>query len=140
MFDTSTALGKRAVERLRDEKIIWLTTVDASGAPKPAPVWFLFDGRRIVVYSLDVARRLANIRANPRVALNLNCSPGGGDVIVLHGTARIAEELPAAADSPEYLARYGVWIDEEKSWDGPRGFSEQYSVPVAIEDLSLWGF
>jgi len=41
-LDTSTEFGQRAERRLRDEKLAWLTTVDAKGTPQPIPVWFLW--------------------------------------------------------------------------------------------------
>ena len=39
-----TPLGEHVARRLRDELIVWLTTVGADGTPHPNPVWFLWDG------------------------------------------------------------------------------------------------
>ena len=50
-IDPSTDFGARVERRLRDEIVIWLVTVGPSGAPEPAPVWFLWDGQSFVVYS-----------------------------------------------------------------------------------------
>jgi len=41
--DQSTPFGERVARRLRDERLIWFTTVDAKGTPQPTPVWFLWD-------------------------------------------------------------------------------------------------
>jgi PPOX class probable F420-dependent enzyme len=143
MIDESTALGARILERLRGEKVIWMTTVDR-GAPQPAPVWFLYEGgpsERILVYSKSDARRNANILADPKVALNFNCTPSGGDVHVIRGSARIALELPQAPENEAYLARYREWIEEDETWDGTvEGFAGQYSVPIEITELSIWGW
>ena len=88
MIDETTTLGARVIERLREERVIWLTTVDR-GAPQPAPVWFIYergaDRERIVIYSKTNARRVTNVRDNEQVALNFNCSPGGGQVHVIRG-------------------------------------------------------
>ena len=45
--------GARAVERLSGDRIGWLTTVAANGTPQVSPIWFLWDGNEILVYSLD---------------------------------------------------------------------------------------
>src|SRR6266581_1156609 len=47
--DPSTPFGERVARRLRDERLIWLTTVDAKGIPQPTPVWFLWDGARLIL-------------------------------------------------------------------------------------------
>ena len=53
---------------LREEIVVWLTTVTPAGSPLPMPVWFLWDGAEsIVMYSMNGAR-VRNLEANPRVA------------------------------------------------------------------------
>src|ERR1700737_3057930 len=85
--DPSTLFGERVARRLRDERLIWLTTVDAKGTPQPTPVWFLWDEATstILVYSRADAKRLAHISQNPRVAFNLDGNGKGGDIIVITG-------------------------------------------------------
>jgi PPOX class probable F420-dependent enzyme len=144
MIDESTELGARILERLSQERVIWMTTVD-HGAPQPAPVWFVYergaDSERIIVYSKTAARRIANIMAESKVALNLNCTPGGGQVHVVRGIARIAMELSPVLECEAYIARYRDWVEEEKSWGGTfDGFAAQYSVPIEITDLRVWGW
>ncbi len=144
MIDESTAVGARVLERLRRERVVWMTTVDR-GAPQPAPVWFLYErgveGERIIVYSKTNARRIANIMADAKVALNFNCTPGGGDVAVIRGSARIALELPQVPEFEAYRARYRDWIEEDKAWGGTfEGFAAQYSVPIEITELAVWGW
>jgi PPOX class probable F420-dependent enzyme len=139
MIDESTPLGARILERLREDRVIWMTTVDR-GTPQPAPVWFLYErdmqGERILVYSKTGARRLANIRANSHVALNFNCTPGGGQVHVIRGTARIALERPAVPQNQAYMDRYQDWIEDNADWDNTfEGFAAQYSVPIEITEL-----
>lgn len=135
MAETKEEFAARADRRLREEKTIWLTTVDESGAPRPAPVWFVYDGERIVVYSHHAARRLRNIPRNPRVSLNLNCDEWGGEVVYVHGTARVAPELPPLQRSEAYLAKYRDQIERDSSWNGLEGFAALYSVPVEIGSL-----
>ncbi len=144
MIDESTVLGARVLERLREDRVFWMTTVDRA-APQPAPVWFLYErtdaGERIIVYSKTTARRNANVMANPKVAFNFNCTPGGGEVHVIRGSARVALEIPQASENASYLARYRDWIEEEMDWGGTfEGFAAQYSIPIEITDLAIWGW
>jgi len=144
MIDGTTTLGARILDRLRDERVIWMTTVSGD-TPQPAPVWFLYErdeaGERIIVYSKTDARRNANVRANSHVALNFNSTPGGGQVHVIRGRARIAAELPSVPENPAYLDRYRDWIEEDQTWGGTfEGFAAQYSVPIEITDLAIWGW
>ena len=44
-IDFTTEFGRRALNRLENEQVIWITTTSKSGAPQPSPVWFVWDGR-----------------------------------------------------------------------------------------------
>ena len=144
MIDETTPLGARILERLVEDRVIWMTTVDR-GAAQPAPVWFIYErdhlGERILVYSKTGARRIANIQSDSKVALNFNCTPGGGQVHVIRGTARIALEIRPVPENQAYMDRYRDWIEDEKGWDNSfEGFAAQYSVPIEITDLAIWGW
>jgi PPOX class probable F420-dependent enzyme len=144
MIDETTSLGARILERLREDRVLWMTTVDR-GAPQPAPVWFLYERdterERIIVYSKTGARRIANVGANTHVALNFNCTPGGGQVHVIRGAARIALEIPAVPQNLAYMDRYRDWIEDSTDWGNTfDGFASQYSVPIEITDLEVWGW
>ena len=84
-LDTSTPFGARVERRLREEQIGWLTTVRGDGLPQPSPVWFLWDGETILIYSRPDTPRLRNIAGNPKVALNLDGDGRGGDIVILSG-------------------------------------------------------
>ncbi len=110
MLDTTTGAGRRAERRLRDEEIVWLTTVRSDGQPQSVPVWFLWDGGTFLVYSMPDQQKLRNIRNNLRVALNLNSNPHGGNVVRIEGTAEIAEDAPPATEVGEYVEKYRAAI------------------------------
>ncbi len=144
MIDGSTQLGARILERLRQDRVIWMTTV-GRGAPQPAPVWFLYErderADRIIVYTRTDARRLANLRDNPHVALNFNCTPNGAEVHVIRGRGRIALELPAVLKCEAYMNRYRDWVETDEAWGRTfDGFAAQYSVPIEITELATWGW
>jgi hypothetical protein len=56
MIDLSPAFGARAARHLREETVVWLTTVTPKGVPLPSPVWFLWDGAEsVLTYSMPSA-------------------------------------------------------------------------------------
>lgn len=101
----ATPFGKRVQSRLRDEKVIWLTTVDADGTAQPNPVWFVAEGDGVVVYNQNGASRLKNIQRHPHVTLNFDDDGQGGDVVVMTGTAEIIDNPPANKFQP-YVDKY----------------------------------
>lgn len=137
--DPSTEFGARVARRLDAEMVAWLTVVDAAGVPQPAPIWFLWDGATALVYSDHRARRLAHLAAHPQVALHLNGTATGGDVVVLTGTVAVDDRAPAPQDNPAYLAKYGERI-ANGSWRTPEVFAETYSVPLRFTPDRVRGF
>jgi len=136
--DPATPFGQRVQQRLRDEQVIWLTTVGADGTPQPNPVWFLVDGTTVIVYNRPDARRLAHIRRNPRVTLNLDGNGHGGDVIVLSGRAEIAQDQPLPHEFPPYVAKYRAAA--ERISGNVEDFSAEYSVALRITVDRVRGF
>jgi PPOX class probable F420-dependent enzyme len=132
-----TEFGTRAARHLTDDVVAWLTLVDASGAPQPAPVWFLWDGSSIIVYSHGEAKRLAHLRANPHIALHFDGNGTGGDIVVLTGEAEIVPDEPPVPQNPEYLAKYGDRITA--GWQTAENFASIYSVPVRIRPKRVRG-
>jgi PPOX class probable F420-dependent enzyme len=106
MLDTTTQAGARAERRLREETIAWLTTVRSDGQPQSVPVWFLWDGESVLIYSRPDRQKLRNIRRNSLVGLNLNSNARGGDVVRVEGTAEIVDDAPPANEVGEYVRKY----------------------------------
>jgi PPOX class probable F420-dependent enzyme len=131
VIDESTEFGARVARRLREETVVWLTTVTPSGAPLPRPVGFLWDGGDTVsIYSLPGAR-IRNIARNPKVTLNFDGDGRGGDIVVLSGTAEVDESGPSAAENTAWVAKYArEW---ERSGMTAQSFAERFSVPVRIQ-------
>jgi len=130
MLIPSNPFGERVTRRLRDERIIWLTTVGADGTPQPNPVWFLWDGDTILIYSLPDAARIAHIKRNPRVSLNFDGNGQGGDIIVITGEARILPDETPADQNAEYAEKYKDFI--ARSFQTPANFAAKYSMPIRI--------
>ncbi len=117
-------------KRLRDEVVIWLTTVTPSCRPQTSLVWFLWDGDEFLVYSLADTARVRNIASHPDVSLNLDSDGVGGHVVTIEAVARIDESAPPASRIPEYVAKYRDHM-ARLGWT-PEQFSERYPVAIRI--------
>ncbi len=137
MIDLGSDFGAHAARHLREETVVWLTTVTPKGAPLPSPVWFLWDGKEsVLMYSMPSAR-IANLKSNPRVTLNFDGDGHGGDIVIFAGTATVAPELPRADANRAYLSKYSEGL--ARIGLTPEAFAESYSEPVRIMLTGLRG-
>jgi PPOX class probable F420-dependent enzyme len=136
-IDTSTDFGARVARHLADDQVVWLTTAGPDGTPQPSPVWFLWDGDTALVRSQPSTPKVRNIEQRPRVSLHFNCTPNGGDVVILTGDAWVeASDAPATLD-PAYVDKYASGIQSINMT--PDDFAREYSVPIRIRPTSLRG-
>ena len=136
-IDTGSEFGARVVRRLTDETIAWLTTVGADGTPQPSPIWFLWDGETVLIYSQPNTPKLRHIAANPRVSLSLDGNGRGGDIVVLTGEARVDDAAPSSAELPAYQAKYASGIRQLGMT--AETFAQAYSVPIRFTPAKLRG-
>jgi PPOX class probable F420-dependent enzyme len=138
LFDTTTEVGKRAEARLKEEEIVWMTTVRSDGQPQTVPVWFLWDDDGFLIYSQPNRQKLKNISRNPHVGLNLNSNEQGNDVVRLEGTASIDEDAPLSSEIAPYVEKYRESI-ARIGYD-VEGFARAYSVAVRVrpERWQVW--
>ena len=134
----STVFGARVAQRLRDERLIWLTTVDTKGTPQPTPMWFLWDEATstFLIYSRPAAKRLMHIQQNPRVALNLDGNGKGGDIIVIIGQVQVSDD-PLAHLVPAYVEKYREYITIGFGTAEP--FAMMYPVPLRVRPTAIRG-
>jgi PPOX class probable F420-dependent enzyme len=138
LVDEGSEFGARAARHLREDPVVWLTTVGPSGAPSPNPVWFRWDGARTVwVHNLPTAARVAHVATNPRVTLNFGGNGKGGDIVVLVGLATARPDGPRADADPDFVAKYAELIPQ--IGHTPASFGATYSVPVEITVSRLRG-
>jgi PPOX class probable F420-dependent enzyme len=136
-LDTTTEFGARVVRRLHDERIGWLVTVSADQTPQPIPVWFLWDGQALLIYSQPDTAKLRNIARNPRVALHLDGDGQGGDVVILTGEARLAPEAPPASQVPAYVEKYRQGMT--RIGMTPESFARTYSIALKLTPSRVHG-
>jgi len=129
-IDTTTDFGKRVERRLREETIVWLTTVRRDGTPQPSPVWFLWEGESVLMYSRPNQQKQRNIERNPKVSLNFDGDGHGGNIIVITGEAKVVADAPPATAVPEYVAKYAEPI--KRIGMDADSFAQAYSLAIRI--------
>jgi PPOX class probable F420-dependent enzyme len=130
VLDSSTPAGRRAADRLVDDLIAWLTTVAPGGQPQASPVWFLWADGEFIVFSRAGTPRERNIRANPRVSINLDGDGEGGNIVTIEGEARIDPGTGGATEHPAFLAKYAALLASYE-WT-PARFAADYPLLVRI--------
>ena len=135
MIDTATEKGRRVDAQLREDLVAWLVTVSLDGAPVPTPVWFLWDGATLLVYSQCDKPKLRHIAANPRVALALRTDEHGDDVVIITGDAAVDPSTPPCDQVPGYVEKYAAEIVRLGA-DVP-SFAGEYSVAIRIRPTKL---
>ncbi len=109
MIDITTDLSQQVQRRLREEEVIWFTTVTPGGIPQPNPVWFCWDGAVIIIYSQPGSYRIRTIQKNSMVSLNLQgVDVLGNDVVVIVGEASMKFNYTQV--HPEYETKYAKYL------------------------------
>ena len=136
MIDETTDFGALVARHLREDRVVWLTTITPSGKPLPAPVWFWWDGEETVrVFSLPDTGRVRNIENNPNVSLNFAGNGQGGDIVILSGEVTIGDDRADQHDA--YAEKYGWGF--ERIGLTPEQFADKYSTPLHIRITKVRG-
>jgi PPOX class probable F420-dependent enzyme len=136
-IDENSEYGKRVLQRLEEETIIWLTTVSESGVPHPRPVWFYWDGEAFHLYSQPDTYKLQHIRSHAGVSLNFDSDGEGGDIVVFLGEAEIREDLSPVDEYEPYIDKYENEMEDMGT--PPDIFAQSYSVPIRVTPTKLRG-
>jgi len=138
MANLNSRIGRTITRRLRQEHIIWLTTVDSHNTPQPRPVWFHWDGQTILIFSQPTAAKVRHMAHNARVALNFNTDADGGDVGVLIGEAQVAQEAIPPERIKAYLRKYKEGI--KSLGMTPATLQAEYSVAILVTPQAVRGY
>lgn len=129
MVNIFDMLSPEVEKRLREEQVIWLTTMRADGMPLPTPVSFLWDGETVLMYTTLGSLKLRNIARNPCATLNLNSDAWGRESVVLYGKLCEDHAAPPIIQNPAYLEKYRASIGAGLQVT-PESFSQRFSVPL----------
>jgi PPOX class probable F420-dependent enzyme len=130
-------LTEQVKRRLTTDEVAWLTTVTPNGKPAPRPVWFIWDGSAIIIYSLNEAARLKYIAGNPQVTVHFD-SNSGGDIVVISGRAQVVPDAPPPSEFPGLLRKYESRI--QRMGETPEWYDNNYGVAIRVTPERSWGF
>jgi PPOX class probable F420-dependent enzyme len=123
---------------LRDDPVVWLSSVQPDGRPHLVPVWFHWDGERIVAFSKPHARKVDNLRDDPRVMVAVGTPGPDFGVELIEAVAMLPESsaadvMPAGfgAKYRELLRRAGLTVQR---------FAEVYSQPIVLSPTRFLGY
>src|SRR3984893_17194180 len=141
MADQTKPNNAHVDQRLREEPIIWFTTVRADGRPHTVPVWFLWDGETFLIFSLPGTLKIRNLQRNPHITLALDGTKKGGDVVTVEGEAELLSEtsrnmtVTVTAFGEKYASLIKIMGAD------PERLAEQYSHPIRIKPTKFmsWG-
>lgn len=115
---------------LRSQSTVWLSTVAPDGTPHLVPIWFSWDGERLFIASKPHARKVRNLRENPRLMLALGEPDDDFDVGLVEAEAELPDVTTAELLPPDHLAKYRRQM-RQMAID-PAEYVETYSQPVLI--------
>jgi PPOX class probable F420-dependent enzyme len=135
-MDSTTLAAHRVRSFLEREPVVWLSTSRPDGAPHLVPTWFAWDGETIVIRSKPEARKVRNLRHDPRAMLALGDAEDDFDVGLLEARASVDDdetELPAAfiAKYRERIAALGLT---------PAEFASTYSATIRLTPARALGW
>jgi PPOX class probable F420-dependent enzyme len=128
-LDLAQPKHAHADERLRKDFIIWFGTVRPDGRPHMVPVWFLWDGASLLVFSKP-DQKIRNLKNDPRVMLALDDTDRGEDVILIEGEAALLEPGDLDTTLPAYAEKYAAKFEQHK-WTAEQ-MAEEYTQAIRI--------
>jgi PPOX class probable F420-dependent enzyme len=136
MLDLTRPFHAHIDRRLRTEPVIWLGSTRPDGRPHLVPVWFLWDGTTVLVFSLPDTQKVRNLQQNPIAMLALNAADQGYDIVLLEGRAVFVHDPSVRGTMPAFVAKYAEvprrWVVDE--------WATKFSVPIRITPTRLVGW
>lgn len=134
---------------LRDQRTCRVASVAEDGRPHVTPLWFVWDGSALWLYSITRSRRWAELAHDPRVAVVVDAGEEYGELrgVELTGTVQQVGEAPRTG-----LSYAGPPLDPgldvaEKLFAEKYGFGEVMFhdgrhawLRLAPEGLTSWDF
>lgn len=135
-MDSTAVATHRVRSFLEREPVVWLSTSRPNGAPHLVPTWFAWDGETILIRSKPEARKVRNLRHDPRAMLALGDPEDDFDVGLLEARAEVdagERDLPDA-----FIAKYGDRIAALGST--PAEFASTYSATILLRPARALGW
>ena len=129
-LDSSDLQQAHTAGRLTTDEMLWLATVRPDGRPHIVPVWFLWQGETILVFSKPNNQKIRNLRQNAAVTVSLDNTDRGDDVIILEGTAELIDDPDVTTTLPAFASKYASLLADLR-WTAET-MSREYSQAIRV--------
>ncbi|MBH0118415.1 pyridoxamine 5'-phosphate oxidase family protein [Rhodococcus sp. CX] len=87
-------------EFLRVERTCRVATVDATGSPHVAPLWFVWDGSNLWLNSIVRSQRWTDLQRDGRIAIVIDAGDGFAELrgVEIRGNAEAVGEVPRGSN------------------------------------------
>lgn len=130
MLDLQNEHDAHINRRLLSEEIIWLSTVRPDGRPHLVPVWYLWDGDTILIFSQPGAQKMRNLAHSRRVVLALNTADEGEDVVIVEGEAEMLPNGTVDSMLPAYVEKYAQLM--KRIGTSPETMAASYTQAIRV--------
>lgn len=128
---------------LTTQRTCRVATVSADGSPHVSPLWFVWDGASLWLYSITRSKRWAAVRRDPRVAVVVDAGEEYGELrgAELSGAVEVVGEVPRTGEpcaeltAVERLFARKYFAVDELPHDGRHAW-----LRLAPERTASWDF
>ncbi len=99
---------------LREPRIADLATIRPDGSPHVAPVWYHYDGEKVMVIASRTAVKTRTIRNDPRVTLSIATETAPYEYVLVTGAASVSDD--AAPDLLRTMANHYKGVTEGRRY------------------------
>jgi pyridoxamine 5'-phosphate oxidase-like protein len=119
--------------RLQSSRTIWIATA-GPGGPHTSPVWFVWDGERIVFATPSSSEKSRDIAFDPRARLHLE---SGDDVVILSGRATPLTGRERIGHEHRYREKY---VEPILGLHADFAVAGDLVLEVPIEKITAWSY
>jgi PPOX class probable F420-dependent enzyme len=94
-----------------------IATVRADGSPSVVPVWFIFEGGKVLITPRKHSEFLANLQREPRVAITIDEDQGRYRKVLFEGTAEVLYKVGEDRQWDDVYRRIACRYVDETSAD-----------------------
>jgi len=115
---------------LRRQQVIWLSSIRPDRRPHVLPVWFVWDGGSILLFSKPHAQKVRNLERDPAVMVAIGQPGLDFDVELVEGIGEL-EAVPTRDLMPEsFVSKYCALM--ARGGITPDAYAAVYSQPIRI--------
>jgi PPOX class probable F420-dependent enzyme len=122
----------------REPNLAKLATINADGTPHLAPIWYLHDGRHLLMATRPEARKVRNILRDPRVTVCIDRPTPPYAGVLVQGTATL--ELVAHQELAVPLAVRYLGQDAGELIGASYARVDLMTIRVSIDRLQSWDY